>query len=160
MAKKKKLPKFIIAEETFGKETFTWIVQLENPFLMARCEQMGSRIFRVYCWPPVAKTFPDIDKIIASLAEIWASLKSLPGLPASWEFVFDEKTLPPCYMIADAHHLNWSCVLRTEDPKCIVPLDDDFRAEDPIFLTPPRTQKDEIWRDALRFLRRYKEEHG
>lgn len=45
--------------------------------------------------------------------------------------------------------------LHTASPRCLGLLDDECRLIDLIFLEPPGTAKDQLFRDALTFLRTY-----
>jgi hypothetical protein len=153
---KRTFPKYLVAEA----DSDTWIIRTRNPFVMARCEPRGVVGLRLFCWPPSARQTPGLDSIISTMAQIWAEdVDGLSGLPSKWDFIFDDKTAPPEYLMADSYRSSWSCILRTKNPRCLIPLDDELLADTDgfLWLDPPRASKPSIVRDALRFLTIYKE---
>ena len=97
----------------------TWVVRLDDLFLLARVEPRGLVGLRLHCWPhSVQSALPwsKLTRIIGEMATIWGEeVENLSGLPNEWDFIFDEDFSPPPYLLLDSAQLGqWTAILQPE----------------------------------------------
>jgi len=122
------IPRFCLASSTPEGDTF--VVSSHDPVMIARVEPRGMIGFRLHCWPAeVQKRYSEsqIFETVKTMADIFAAeVEQMPGLPSKWDFVFDEKMVPPCYLLCDdVEGESFTAILRLKEPRLWMVFDEN-----------------------------------
>ena len=94
-----KLPTHVLAEE-WPSDPSSWVIRLTKPVLMARVEPRLPG-HRLHCWPSSARLIDEkvLHEIVGQMLHFWESeLDGLADMPEKWEYVFDQRAVPPAFL--------------------------------------------------------------
>jgi hypothetical protein len=150
-------PKYLIANESLDSPV--WIVRTRNPFVMARCEPVGLVGVKLFCWPPEIRELPKVDKVIPTMAEIYAEdVEGQPGLPSEWSFVFNEAEKIPEFLVGDSYQSEFSAVIHPRAPRFIIPIGNNNELTMDLASLDGELPPGELVKKAIRFYERFKRE--